>query len=76
MKCKTTCLTRTNVNLDIRIASCSESLISILWENYHETSFFCGLGLELANLLASHEIMIEIGPRFAKKKNNDNVRLT
>jgi hypothetical protein len=28
---------------------------------------FCGLGLELANLLASHEIMIEIGPRFAKK---------
>jgi hypothetical protein len=47
MKYKTTCLTRTNVNLDIRIASCSESLISILWENYHETSFFVALALSL-----------------------------
>jgi hypothetical protein len=35
--------------------------------------FFCGLGLELANILASHKIMIEIGLRFAKK-NNDNVK--
>jgi hypothetical protein len=29
---KTTCLTRTNVNQEIRIASCSESLISVLLE--------------------------------------------
>jgi hypothetical protein len=62
------CLTRTNVNLDIRIASCSESLISILLANYHEPSFYCGLGLELANLVASHKIMIEIVLRFAKKQ--------
>jgi len=33
----------------------SESLISILLENYQKSSFFCGLGLALANLLASHE---------------------
>jgi len=46
----------------------SESLISILLENYHKTSFFLWPWPWACKPIGKSWNMIEIGPRFAKKQ--------